>query len=111
MGGGVRVLYADGEVKLSYPNVYRSNLSGNSEPKFGYYLSATFKPMENLTLSALYRSKVDLDIEGDADGYLAIPGEVFISSLPPETSLYLYLRSSGFQPHPNSKKPSLSLPL
>ena len=78
VGGGIRILYADGEVKLSYPNVYRLNLSGNSEPEFGYYISATFKPLENLTLSALYRSKVDLDIEGDADGYLTAPsGSVY----------------------------------
>ena len=74
IGGGVRVLYADGEVKLSYPNAYRLKLSGSSEPEFGYYLSATFKPTESFVLSALYRSKVDLDIEGDANGYLVIPG-------------------------------------
>ncbi len=71
VGGGLRIVYADGEVTFHLPNFYRLDLSGNTEPKFGYYISATFKPFENLTLSALYRSKVDLDIEGDAEGYVA----------------------------------------
>jgi len=70
VGGGLRAVYASGKVKLLYPGVYELKLDGDTDVKPAYYLSLTYKLFENITLSALYRSKVDLDIKGDARGYI-----------------------------------------
>ncbi|AAC07076.1 OmpP1/FadL family transporter [Aquifex aeolicus] len=72
VGGGLRGVYASGKVKLYYPNVYNLKLDGDTDVKPGYYLSFTFKPTENFNISAVYRSKVDLDIEGDAKGNIGL---------------------------------------
>ncbi|NPA32055.1 MAG: transporter [Aquificae bacterium] len=70
LGGGLRAVYATGTVQLEHPRAFRVELDGDTDVKPGYYLSVSFKPTESLTLSALWRSKVDLDIEGDANGQL-----------------------------------------
>ncbi|MDH5299638.1 MAG: outer membrane protein transport protein, partial [Desulfobulbaceae bacterium] len=67
MGAGLRLLYADGEVR-SYRNIglgARRDLEGDTT-EFGYNLAATLRPTTQWTVSATYRSKVDLDLEGDA---------------------------------------------
>ncbi len=73
LGGGLRGVYADGKVKYQYERVYRVDMEGDNTMAAGYYLSVSFKPTQNLNVSALYRSKVDLDIKGDAKGYLFLP--------------------------------------
>ncbi len=68
VAAGIRLLQADGEVR-SYVNVggadFRRDLEGNTT-EFGYNLAATYRPNEALRLSATYRSKVDLDLSGEA---------------------------------------------
>lgn len=66
---GIRGVYTTGEVKseVMLPKYYMSrDLTGDSLD-FGYSLSASYKPISNLSLSATYRSKVDLTVKGNAD--------------------------------------------
>lgn len=65
LGLGLRVLYSDGAVKNGTANFNRS-LQGDSAD-FGYNLGLTYRPIEDLSLSATYRSKVDMTIKGDGD--------------------------------------------
>ena len=70
VGGSVRAVYATGQIKYKYPGIYRLNMSGDTNYRFGYTLSATAKITSSLTVSTLYRSKVNLKVHGDAKGYL-----------------------------------------
>ncbi len=70
VGGGIRGVYARGEVQYSRDPGYSNSMEGDSNLKPGFFLSVSAKPIKGLTLSTLYRSKVDLEIDGDASGYL-----------------------------------------
>ena len=63
IGGGLRAIYAEGVVKSTA--AISRDLKGNTA-EYGYNLALTSRPVENLSLAATYRSKIDLDIEGDA---------------------------------------------
>lgn len=72
VGGGVRAVYSDGDVKSTfyYPTaagtlINKRDLEGDSWD-FGYNLALHFKPNEQTKLSATYRSKIELTVEGDA---------------------------------------------
>lgn len=75
IGGGLRFIYNDGEVGSSLENSslfsisplssLTSNIEGN-DIHVGYNLAATFHPNNNLSLAATFRSKVELDLEGEA---------------------------------------------
>jgi long-chain fatty acid transport protein len=69
IGGGVRAMYAEGVVKsrgtIAGPTTISRDMSGDTT-EYGYNLALTYRPVENLSLAATYRSKIDLDIEGDA---------------------------------------------
>ncbi len=70
IGGGLRVLYGDGRVKsngMVASGVTASRSMDGDTWEAGYNLALTARPVENLNVSATYRSKVDLDIEGTAD--------------------------------------------
>lgn len=80
---GIRLLYSDATVKSqgTVTAVPAGGLGGGMPPtneytfisrdlegdttEFGYNLALTYKPVEKLHLAATYRSKVDLDMEGD----------------------------------------------
>ena len=74
IAGGVRAVYTSGVVKneVSNAEIYRGiNLNARRELTgdswdFGYNLALTYKPTQNLSLAATYRSKVNLTVEGDA---------------------------------------------
>ena len=74
-----RLIYAKGKVKYKAFNplannyLYRIDMEGDSSLKTGWGVSASYKPLNNLTVSTIYRSKVDLDISGSVDGNLNIP--------------------------------------
>jgi long-chain fatty acid transport protein len=68
VGFGLRGLYSTGVINLEGTG-YKSEMEADSI-NFGYNLAMSYKPIENLTLSAAYRSKVDLSVEGDAKGNL-----------------------------------------
>ncbi|WP_260293518.1 OmpP1/FadL family transporter [Sedimenticola hydrogenitrophicus] len=70
IGGGLRAIFSSGVVKSSDQGVIpvispSRDLKGDSWD-FGYNLAFHFEPTEQLKLSATYRSKVDLTVEGNA---------------------------------------------
>lgn len=69
VAAGVRAIYSEGKVKstdtLGTIGLAKRDLEGTAT-NYGYNLAATYKPINNLSLAATYRSKVDLEIEGDA---------------------------------------------
>jgi len=70
---GVRGIYADATVKSSgmisqdYGGVTATRDMDGNTWECGYNLAATFRPMDNINLAVTYRSKVDLDLDGDAN--------------------------------------------
>lgn len=73
LGAGVRAVYSEGIVKsdattLGKP-VIRDMEADTTE--YGYNLALTYKPVKPLSISATYRSKVDLNHEGNAKLYLS----------------------------------------
>ena len=64
---GIRAIYSDGVVKslAPAPSDLTRNLTGNGLD-FGYNLAVTYKPLEALSLAATYRSKIDLNLKGNA---------------------------------------------
>ncbi|EDP74752.1 outer membrane protein transport protein [Hydrogenivirga sp. 128-5-R1-1] len=71
VGGGLRGVYSRGEVEYAHPTgAYSVSMSGNTDVKPGLFASVSFKPLNNLTLSTLYRTKVDLKIDGNANGHI-----------------------------------------
>ena len=67
-GFGLRGIYSKGVVRANSAAVSQ-DMDGDSID-FGYNLAMSYKPLENLTISSTYRSKVDLTIEGDAKGHI-----------------------------------------
>jgi long-chain fatty acid transport protein len=66
IGGGVRAIYAEGVVKSnSASTTLVRDLEGDTT-EYGYNLAVSYKPTENLAFAATYRSKIDLNVEGDA---------------------------------------------
>ncbi len=64
LGLGLRGVYTTGVIKVSGPG-YDNEMEADSID-FGYNLAMSYKPMNDLTLSATYRSKIDLTVKGDA---------------------------------------------
>lgn len=71
LGFGLRALYSEGIVKSNASNALTRNMEGDSID-FGYNLAISYKPMNDLTLSATYRSKVDLTEKGTAQLFYAV---------------------------------------
>lgn len=78
IGGGLRVIYSDGIVKSNSADI--SALTGGAigssardmqgdTIEFGYNLAMHYHPNNDWQLGLTYRSKVDLDIEGNAKLY------------------------------------------
>jgi long-chain fatty acid transport protein len=68
VAAGLRMIYSDGAVKSTAPVASASfarDMEGDGLD-FGYNIALTYKPVKELALAATYRSKIDLDIEGDA---------------------------------------------
>ena len=66
LGFGLRALYSEGIVKSNASGgLLTRDLEGDSID-FGYNLAMSYKPMNDLMLSATYRSKVDLTEKGTA---------------------------------------------
>ena len=86
VGGGLRAVYSDGKVKSTYnvvlpgDPVLARDLEGDSWD-FGYNLALLFKPSDKVSLAATYRSKIELNVEGDADLQWRDPLTVFAPSV------------------------------
>lgn len=67
MGVGFRIVRTDGVVKSNAaPTPVSRDMSGDSID-YGYNLALNYRPIQNLSLAATYRSKIDLNVEGTAD--------------------------------------------
>ena len=65
VAAGARMLYSDGKVKSNNNGLATRDLAGDSTD-YGYNLAISYLPIQGLSLAATYRSKVNLNIEGDA---------------------------------------------
>ena len=64
VAAGLRSVYSTGIVRSMAPTGIR-DLDGDGLD-FGYNLALSFKATDAMTMSATYRSKIDLELEGDA---------------------------------------------
>jgi len=69
-GAGVRAVYSKGEVKVTFPHLYKEKMEGDTSIKWGYNLALSYRYHEDLKFAITYRSKIDLKEEGSAKGYL-----------------------------------------
>ncbi|MEY3091210.1 MAG: hypothetical protein RL113_1526, partial [Pseudomonadota bacterium] len=67
IGGGARIVYSEGIIKNNAIPLgsVKVDMKGDSVD-FGYNLAMTYKPMEDISIAATYRSKIDLDEKGTA---------------------------------------------
>lgn len=72
LGFGLRGVYTDGVIQMQGTALggYTNKMEADSID-FGYNLAMSYKPVKDLTLSATYRSKVDLTVKGSAKGQIA----------------------------------------
>ena len=75
IGGGARILYADGKVKSNgivvvdpAATTAARDLAGDTT-EYGYNLAVSCLPLKDWSFAATYRSKVNLEIEGNASLY------------------------------------------
>ncbi len=70
IAGGVRMIYSSAEV-ASYAvmsdGVMASRKMDGDAYEWGWNLAANVRPTEDMNIAVTYRSKVDLDLEGDVD--------------------------------------------
>ena len=66
LGFGLRGVYTSGVIKYQRAGAYTNDMDADSID-FGYNLAMSYKPIKEWTLSATYRSKVDLTVSGDAE--------------------------------------------
>ncbi len=71
VGVGLRGVYSDGKVKAYLANAYAENMTGDTF-EYGYNLAISYRPQPDTTLSATYRSKLDLNLEGSSTGFVAV---------------------------------------
>ncbi len=103
IGAGVRFIYSKGIAKYQYPTAYKVYMEGDTF-EYGYNFAISYKPDKDFTLAATYRSKVNLDIEGDAEGHLRgtpfmVTGKVQIP-IPSTLDLgiaYVYKKKTRFE--------------
>lgn len=68
VAGGVRMLYSSAKVSnyaMTQDGVLVTRAMDGDTVEWGWNLAAAIKPMENMNISATYRSNVDLDLDGD----------------------------------------------
>ncbi len=69
LAAGIRTIYADATVRsfgMVAPGVTASRDMDGNTWEVGYNLAASVRPTPEMNLSVTYRSRVDLDLEGDA---------------------------------------------
>ncbi len=71
VAAGIRAIYSDGKVRVQYPNIYKEDLKGDSDIRWGYNLALSYQLHPTLTFAATFRSKVKLKETGDAKGYIS----------------------------------------
>ena len=79
VGGGLRMVYSEGKVYgdgslIGAP--IKREMEGNTI-EFGYNLALAWKPTPDVAVGVTFRSKIDLDQEGEANLYLGGVGRQF----------------------------------
>lgn len=64
VAAGLRAIHSSGVVKSTAPTGVR-DMTGDGLD-YGYNLALSFRPTDAMTIAATYRSKVELDLDGDA---------------------------------------------
>lgn len=72
LGGGVRVVYTSGIVKSA--STASRDMAGDSVD-FGYNLSVSYRPDDAVAMAVVYRSNIDLNVEGNAKLYFPDNGD------------------------------------
>lgn len=99
IAGGIRAIYSKGEVQSSVTNPPFSALTpldslnrdlDGDDYKAGYNLAATFRPSQELRFAATYRSRVNLELEGDAE-LSALAGQMPVAGYTGSSQLELPL--------------------
>lgn len=87
---GLRYVRASSELELEHP-VYDVNIEASDSSSFGYNIALSYNATESLNLSATYRSKITLDLEGNGNAsYLGAPkGDGISMSVPIPANLIL----------------------
>lgn len=65
VAGGLRAVYSEGKVFSDYAGVLLRELEGDAID-YGYNIALTINPTDKLSTALTWRSKVDLNLEGDA---------------------------------------------
>lgn len=85
IGGGIRLLYAQGVVKSDSSDLFdagfapasiKREMEGNTI-EFGYNLALLYKPTSDINFAVTYRSNVDLNVEGEANLYFGGVGQQY----------------------------------
>jgi len=85
VGGGLRLLYAQGVVNSDSTDLYNAGLAAVSVKRemegntveFGYNLALLYKPTLDINFAVTYRSNVDLNVEGEANLYFGGVGQQY----------------------------------
>ena len=71
VGAGFRVVYATGVVKYARENLYKVDMDGDTV-EYGYNLAFSLKPDNQSKIALTYRSKIDLNVKGNAKGEIPV---------------------------------------
>jgi long-chain fatty acid transport protein len=74
-GAGIRAIYSEGVVKIEYPGLYKVDMEGDTDIKWGYNLALSYRPYKDITFAITYRNRIGLKEVGDAIGYLNVNQE------------------------------------
>ena len=82
LGGGLRFIYSEGIVNSDGGEIkpLKREMSGDSID-FGYNLAMTYKPRTDINVAVTYRSKIDLEEEGEANLYLFGVGKQYSANV------------------------------
>ncbi len=69
VGAGVRLVYSKGVVKASRPTLYQEDMNGD-DFSAGYNIAMSYRPNNSIKLASTYRSKINLNESGSANGYI-----------------------------------------
>jgi len=83
VGGGIRMVYSEGKVYSDGSDAgvpIQRKMEGDTI-EWGYNVALAWKPTPDIAVGITYRSKIDLDEEGEANLYLAGAGKQYGASV------------------------------
>ena len=96
IGLGFRYVMASGEIELDSGATYALEMEGDAQAA-GYNLAISYNATESLNISATYRSKIILDLEGNADAvFLGTPISSKASIVAPIPANFIFAVAYAF---------------